>query len=250
MTQSDEQQFYEPVLALLERATNILVARLEPPKMTTFARTAHGFRFTDRGAPQAIVQKMARVVSGLRAALVLLTEGYIQEQAALCRSVDEANDDISFLGFGMIFDQTELHTQFLEEFFMEEFEDAARPHETRTKRPSIKRSKIHAYLSRVPGSGPDTSSSQAAMQAVYKTNSGFVHGASPHLMELYGGARPHFHMRGMRGTHFWSDHAADYRNYVYRSLMAFAMAARAFDDDTLFSELYAYGKRFASTEPA
>ncbi|WP_245637217.1 hypothetical protein [Burkholderia singularis] len=243
------RDLYAEALGNMETTVHDLAGRIDPPVMTTFARTAYGFRYAERGARQAIIQKMARVVSGLRAVLLLLEHGYIQEQAVVCRMVDEACEDVSFLALGLIFEETDLHRQFLEEFFLEDFEDADRPHETRIKRPSIRRSRIHAYLSSNPAEGSNPSGGVAAMQAIHKTNSGFVHGASPHLMEMYGGQPSRFHMEGMRGTPFWSDHAADVWNYMYRAIISFAMAARAFGDDALFAKIHAYSKDFEKSEP-
>jgi hypothetical protein len=93
-----------------------------------------------KGSPQAIVQKMTKVVSGIRASLVLLTRGYIHEQAALCRTVDESREDISFLSLGMMYGETELHNQFFKEFY------------------TLKNSRCHAELPRhVVLSPPDHS---------------------------------------------------------------------------------------------
>ena len=249
MNGMERRDLYAEALGNMERTVHDLSRRIDLPVMTTFARTAYGFRYAEQGAKQAIVQKMARVVRGLRAALLLLEQGFIQEQAALCRMVDEACEDVSFLALGLTLGETDLHRQFLQEFFLEEFEDADRPHETRIKRPTIRRSRIHAYLSNIPSARPNPSEAVAAMQAVHKTNSGFVHGASPHLMELYGGRPARFHMAGMRSTPFWGDHASDMWNYVYRAILSFGMAVRAFGDDALFAQIFAYAKNFEKSEP-
>lgn len=116
------RDLYAEALGNMETTVHDLSRRIDPPVMTTFARTAYGFRYAEQGARQAIVQKMARVVSGLRAALLLLEQGYIQEQAAVCRMVDEACEDVSFLALGLIVEETDLHRQFLQEFFLEDFE--------------------------------------------------------------------------------------------------------------------------------
>jgi hypothetical protein len=56
------------------------------------------------------------------------------------------------------------------------------------------------------------------------TYSGFVHGASPHIMDMYGGTPPHYQLRGMLGTARVNEHAADLWNCVYRSIGSFGLS--------------------------
>ena len=71
---------------------------------------------------------MATVISGLRAALLLLEHGYVQEQAALQRILDEINEDIIFLMLGSTIDKiTPLHQRYLDAFFKEEFDNPDKP---------------------------------------------------------------------------------------------------------------------------
>jgi hypothetical protein len=67
---------------------------------------------------------------------------------------------------------TELHSQFLKEFYLEEFEDATPPHESRIKRSGTRRSKILAYLTQNPVAGPNPSPGVAAMQVVHERPDG------------------------------------------------------------------------------
>ena len=55
------------------------------------------FRCVEQSIYQAIILKLARVVSGLHAALLLLEHGHIQEQAMFHRIHDELDEDILFL---------------------------------------------------------------------------------------------------------------------------------------------------------
>lgn len=207
MTQT---HLYVQELGHMERTVHDLASRIDPPKWTLYSNSEYGFRYAEKGALQAIVQKMARVVSSLRAAQILLNQGYVQEHAAICRMVDESSEDITFLSLGMIYGETNLHKKFLEDFYLEEFDDASRPAQTRIKRSNTPRDKIHGYLTSNPSAGTDPSSSKAAIQVVHKTFSGFVHGASPHIMETYGGPPMRFHMTGMLGTPLWPGYAESY----------------------------------------
>lgn len=192
---------------------------------------------------------MARVVSALRAAQLLLSGGFIQEQAAINRMLDESEEDIYFLSLGILFGETDLHKQFLKYFYLEEYEDPSRPIQTRNKRGSIPRPKIHAYLHQNPAMSSDPSTGSAVMQTIHKAYSGYIHGASSHIMEMFGGIHPSFQMSGMRHTPLWEDHVNDLWNYVYRGILSFGMAAKAFGDDDLFLSILAYSREFEKSEP-
>ncbi|MFX1735087.1 hypothetical protein PXJ20_00480 [Paraburkholderia sp. A1RI_3L] len=242
-------ELYDQAIGNMERTVHGLASRLSHPEMVTVGGIAIGFRFSSKGAAEAIVQKMARVVSSLRAARLLLAHGFIGEQAAMHRMIDEAEEDISFLSLGMVYGDKDLHRKFLEDFYQEEFEDPARPVQTRIKRGNIPRARIHAYLSQSLAAVSDPSTASATMQTIHKAYSGYIHGASPHLMEMYGGEPARFHMAGMRHTPLWRDHADDLWNYIYRGILSFGIAAKAFGDEKLFAEIRAYAHEFEKSEP-
>jgi len=62
------------------------------------------FRYVERTIEQAIVQKLARLASGLHAARILLDHGFFQEQAALQRMLDEFREDVIFLSLAVLRD--------------------------------------------------------------------------------------------------------------------------------------------------
>ena len=76
--------------------------------------------------------------------------------------------------------------------------------------------------------------------------SGFVHGASPHIMDMYVGEPPQWHLRGMLGTIRASEHREDLWNVFYRSIRSFAFAAKAFGHEVLFGGVLQYMREFAA----
>jgi hypothetical protein len=62
------------------------------------------------------------------------------------------------------------------------------------------------------GMASDPSRRIELYRTISKVYSGFVHGASPHIMEMYGGDPPHFHTKGMLGTPRIEEHADDLWN--------------------------------------
>ena len=204
------------------------------------------FRYVEKSIHQAIVQKLARVISTLHSARILLSYGFIQEQAALQRMLDEFQEDITFLSYAIISnDVTELHRAYLNAFYEEEFDKPEDSIGSTQKRPMVQRKKIHAYLAKIEGCGFDPSNGVALRRTLSKAYSGYVHGASPQIMEMYWGNPPKFHVSGMAGSPLFADHHHDLWNYFYRGISAFVFAAKAFGDDALFSSIQRYCDEFA-----
>lgn len=140
---------------------------------------------------------------------------------------------------------TPLHRDYLDAFYMEEFDVPGQPMKSSQKRPMVSRDKIHAYLVRVENAIGDPHTAQRAIRSVSKTFSGYVHGASPHIMEMYGGDPPRFHVRGLKHSPLYQDHEYDLWNYFYRGISAFGFAAKAFGDDELYAQITRYLDDFA-----
>jgi len=134
---------------------------------------------------------------------------------------------------------------YLDAFYEEEFDKPEDPLASTQKRPMVRREKIRAYIARIEGSGLDPSRGVAVTRTLSKAYSGYVHGASPHIMEMYGGEPPRFHVAGMRATPLFADHEDDLWNYFYRGICAFGFAAKAFGDEKLFASIRRYMDDFA-----
>ena len=150
-------QNYEQIMTHLERAVNLLARKVPEPKLIDFG-DFRAFRYEEKTIYQAIVQKLARMVSTLDAARLLLNNGFVQEQASLQRILSEIQEDITFLSHGVLQDdhQSSLFCRYLEAFFEEEF-DADTAIESTQKRPMIPRQNIQAYLARTKFSDDDPS---------------------------------------------------------------------------------------------
>ncbi len=235
----------DQALQLMKMCHSVFAAEVAPPKAVAVG-DGHVFRYQERVVHQALVQKLARITSGLHAAKLLSDHGFIQEQGAIQRMLDEFNEDILFLACSVIFgDASEDHQIYLEAFFQEEFDNPESAMKSTQKRPMVPRQKIRAYLARIDGTSLDPSTAAEAMRTVDKLYSGFVHGASPQIMEMYFGNPPHFHVAGMLGTQLAGEYREDLWNCFYRSIIAFANAAKAFGQDALNEKLRDYLKVFA-----
>ena len=211
--------------------------------------TKHGngfvFRYKEQLIEQAILQKLAKAISGLAASQVLLANGYAQEHATLNRIVDELGEDVFFLAAALTNDKlTPLHERFLASFWAEEYSDPDDIVGTHKARDIVPRKKIRAYTMRVLGEGIELSRATTTGNVLHKMYSGFVHGASPQIMELCVGNPPRFMLFGMTGTPRIREHFDDSWNYHYRTLTAVTVAAKAFGDGGLVDAMYAYLDQF------
>lgn len=240
------EDLYDKTLINMETSHAALAARVRAPEAVPLGQGLV-FRYRDRDIHQALIQKLARVVSGLHAARLLMTNGFVQEQAALQRMLDEFNEDIVFLAYGVISGNiTDLHREYLAAFYQEEFDNPGSAIASTQNRPMISRQKIRAYLSRIEAKALDPSSRVDVMRTVQKVYSGFVHGASPHIMDMYLGSPPRWHLRGMLGTIRAGEHREDLWNAFYRSIGSFALTAKAFGDEVLFGSVLQYMRDFAA----
>ena len=240
-------QLCDQTLTYMETSHTILAGRVQAPKVVRIGKDELVFRYADKGIHEALIQKLARVVSGLHAARLLAKRGFCQEQAALQRTIDKLNEDVLFLAHGVISGKpTDLHREYLAAFYQEEFDNPDSAIDSTQRRPMVPRKKIRAYISRVAGPQLDASSTVEAMRTVQKAYSGYVHGASPHIMEMYLGRPPRWHLRGMLETHCADDHRSDLWNVFYRGIVSFAYTAKAFGDEDLFGRILWYTREFAA----
>jgi hypothetical protein len=229
------EDIFAPTLKVLEGAFRLLESRVPAPRRKPW-KDGFVFRYTERTVHQAIVQKLARTISGLHAVNALLDRGLFQEQGMIQRALDELEEDIAFLSFGVMSGElSPLHTQYLDYFYEEEFDDPSNIMGSHKSRGMVKREKIRAYVNNQPG--PDSSRANIAGKIITKAYSGFVHAASPHIMDMYGGMPPRFDLSGEFRNVRHQEFADDAMNYFYRALVAMAFASNAFGDDDLFQKM-------------
>ena len=244
------ETLYDCAFACMETTVHGLAGLVPPPRLVKRA-SGHVYRYEEQSPEQAIVQKLARLVSTLRATRLLLDKGFVQEVGTLKRVLDEILEDVHFIVSGPE-DQNDRHGQFLKYFYEEEF-DTETARASTQRRGTVSRQKIRARLalavSKIPGSHLNPSELTKDIRSVDKANSGYVHGASPHLMEMYGGNPPVFHMNGMPRTPLERAHRKEFWNYVYRAICAFALVEGAFGDAAGAAKIAAFADRFEWSRP-
>lgn len=209
-------------------------------------------RFVEQTTQQAIIQKLVRIVSGIRASNLLLKTGFIQEQAALSRIVNELQDDVCFLSIASLQIPIPIPTilnQYLEAFYAEEDTIGQWRAKNRiTGRNQVPRRKILKFISDHSGLGLglEGTNSDSALAISYAF-SGYIHGASPHIMEMFDHTNNCFRTDAWPESPFRQDHELDIRNYYYRGIISFALAAKSFGDDRSMDESLAFLKHFENT---
>ena len=232
-------------LYILADTFEVLFASLDPPKRQQIG-SKYIYRYEEKSIHQAIIQKLPRLVTGLQAIVLTNRYGLLQEQATLQRTLDEFDQDIIFLCHAIIFDDwTKHHETYLNGFYQEEFDIPDSAIESSQKRPTVSRDKIVAYITKDRVSGDDQSRAIKLMKTINKTYSGYLHGASPQLMELYYGNPPIFHLFGSKDSPLFEDHSGDILNYFYRSILTFAISAKAFRNEQLFKIMWDFSVEFA-----
>lgn len=228
---------YWAILESLDENFPKISASVEPPVITK-RNEVLVFRYTQRSVEQALVLKAARVCSGLHAAFVLLQSGYLQELQALYRMLDEFGEDIIFIGDIIVSEKiTPLHQQFLDDFWAEEFDVDGEPFQSSQKRKRVPRQKIQASIARQAVFPINPSDGQEVHRTLTKTMSGYVHGASPHIMEMYGGTPERYHTAGFLGTLPFAHAISGALNYFYRGLLNVTYVAILLRCDEAESEL-------------
>ena len=231
---------YSAIFNRMEEDFHRLESMLDPPELV--ARGAYYvFRYEKQTAEAAIIQKLARVISGLHAMWVLIRVGYTQEVCALCRIVDEYNEDIIFLCHAIQNNQmTDLHREYLITFYEEELDEPDNPLLSTQKRRMIPRAKIQAAIGAMTDNPVNPGDSQLLLRSLHRAYSGYVHAASGHILEMYGGNPPRYHLSGMLGTPRVPEVVHSLWNQFYRGLGSLMFCALAFRNRPLFEELYAF----------
>lgn len=212
------------------------------PQLVPFGK-GKVFRYVEQTLEQAIVQKLSRVISSLHAINALMELGLYQEVAVLFRVLDELTEDIHFLCLPLI-DQprSSLHDEYLQYFYQEDHQNPDDLTQPFKKRHTVNRKNIHSALAKaLPINNHDGMHVHNVLSTLY---SGYVHAASPHIMDSYGGMPPHFHVLGMRGTPREKTFARESITYFHRALQATMHISLAFKSLELADRLFAFRAQF------
>jgi len=227
--------------SLAERSFRHLVKILRalerevPQPQTVNFKESFLVRYLEKQPKQILVQKLAHSLAVLHSCEILIEAGQVQSVGALLIVLDDANEDVAFLTIGMTKGEwTQRHTNFCNEFFAEDGVEQDALGLPADKIPRVPRAKINSYIAQnTPGA--DQSRGSIARKRVFSAYSGFVHGASPNIMDFYDTCLPGFQVTEIKGTSRHADYEDQIFNQRYRTFISFIVALSAFGlspDDT------------------
>ena len=235
-------------LKWMEQTHTRLLSRVNPPQPVKFGEDV-AYRFLEETLQQAILIKLARITSGLRAAYLLLENGLLQEQASLCRMIDEYGEDVLFLSSPLISgERTKYHDQYLEALFKEEISSNSPKEEWHRGRNLVPRKRIRSFNSSNGLSSPNPSDQNATAALLGNVYSGYVHAAAVQVLEMYDPFHGKFSLSGLQNSEFFEDHSADILNYFARGFFAYGYAAAAIGETRLAKEAAGIGDEFAGIQ--
>ena len=239
-------ELYEQLLRDLESALHRLTKQVSPPRWVRSREKKSVLRYVERTAQQAIIQKLARIITSLRAAHLLLRHGLVQEAAVIHHVLGDLIEDVLFLSYGTLKNELTgaLHKSYLASFYQEDFEEPDNVDHSTPKQPAVSRSEIRAYLAAADLSGVNPSNNQELYRTIHQALSGFVNPNSAHIMDMYGGTPQHFQVRGMLGTPKMPEYECDLWSYFERGVADFIIAAGVFGDRELQERLLLQKKSF------
>jgi hypothetical protein len=224
MSSVDQIASLERALARFQIIVQTLGEAFPPPAFVPLGKTGKmtAFRHAekDRTVPLAAYCKAVNLCSLLSAVVALLRSGHLHEAYALSRVINEHGEDILFLTLKST-QTSSYRDEFLEGFFQEEFADVDAALST-TERPQVSRKKIRAAIFSKGTGFPDPSTAVAAAYTVTSAASGYIHGAYVHIMDLYGGDPPRFHMGGLSNTPRMAEALRYVPNFFFRAGVAIA----------------------------
>lgn len=221
------ETLFRDTIEVCDKAFRALEAQIAAPVRVPFG-SSFVFRYKERTPEIVVVQKLSRISTGLKASEALLSLGLLQELGAIFRMLDEFREDVSFMCSAIRNQSTsELQRRFIDEFFQEEVDPSSALGAPR-KRNRVPRAKVQAANAKTSEDVMNPSDGQEVARSLARTFSGYVHGSSVFVLEMWGGDPPRYHLNGMKGTVLQSVFERHAGHYFERSLGAFAESALSF----------------------
>jgi hypothetical protein len=200
----------------------------------------HRWELRERNAYALMIAKAVRMVSGTRAAMLLIDNGFLPESACLLRIVSDLSLEVVAVAEGELRGQpTKAQQDFVAEFFARKSfgED---PGLKREKKRYVSREelmKTHVRLATaVRVDGEDLRDKMLAVASVYD---GFVHGSYSSAMELYQGSRHHFMLQGHEGIEQRVVYRRALAGKLHEVIHSLVMISHVTGDEVVHSDILA-----------
>lgn len=237
----------DSILSEMEEHFRSLHTVIEKPEYIKISNR-NVFRYTNKTVNIAMIQLMARIISGLNSANLLIGHGLVQECNVLYRTLDEFQENITFLSKALLDNNiTPLHQKYLDNFFEEEFDNVDSAFHSTQKRDLIPRDKIRAFIASMDENPVNRSDAQKNLETIDKFYSGFVHGTSTHIIDMYSDNPSKYSVRGL------SEEAPsvaiaqrDFEEYLYQSIFSMLTIALSFSETEIYEKILSLRYDFES----
>lgn len=219
-----------PLIAECTHQLGSVVRSIEdalPRPIVTDVSGQKQYRYDEHTPYHVAFLKAVRIVSGLNACLFLLRGDFAQEIMVIIRTLDDFTAEIVFILENAEAGTLSKHQEkFLADFFREEFVNSNKPLLNEERRNTVPKRNIIASLAHQMGPYANPSDLQKAFMVTNDALSGYVHGAYPHIMEMFGGGPPQFHFEGMTGSPRIPMCIRQMELYTHRAIMVFDILAK------------------------
>jgi hypothetical protein len=124
------------------------------------------------------------------------------------------------------------------DFYREEFINPNNPMLNETRRETVPKKKIWASVARQMDTYINPSDLQKMSQITSDALSGYVHGAYPHIMEMYGGSPPKFHVTGTHVAPRIRMCIGQIQVYTQRAITTFEGLAKSLGSKEMYEYLH------------
>jgi len=239
------------IIEMLSMSVAMMEQMIAKPTFLDAGTRSKRFRFEKPDALIFQVLMCVRIVSGLRAAAILLMNAHVTEVGVLFRTIDDLIAEINFVD--ELIEKgpenvTASQREFLDLYFVDDNRTTEDLLENRRKiNYNERRQKVQASEARVFG-GEDPDRIKKIVRAVDDVWSGVVHGSYSSVMTMYGGDGPddaHFHTRGMPVR--FSEYRHHLGLYVHRALNTFFKVSHNFGHTKLAEQLRNLRREFEAS---
>lgn len=216
---------------------DVLVWLSDPKKETLGDVVLDGF---PRKNPMlAIALRLIQLASNLRAAQLLIEQGFVFELGIMRRVLYETHEDVSFLlSRGLLGGQDELHQQFITAFYATD-QEAAKP---------VRRHKIREQLKEIQiqrrSLERGVPSVEKVMGGLYRSNSRYIHGRASNILRMYDVEENRFRTAGVNEEGFFGDEWNSFWLVSYSVMMCFAAVQARFRYVNWRSDMRALAESF------
>ena len=244
---SFEGDILRPTLLKLANLTQQIENKFEKP----ISKNMSGhwvWRYENPRLEHIVIQRLYRIISGLKACYGLLRQGQIQEIGVILRTITEFQYDIMFLlenyGTNAL---TQHQKKFIEEITKEGYIDINIPFLGAVDREMVSRKKVLASVARSLNEAGNESDAQRLVEIDTDIFSGYVHGAYPNVMDIYG-QNPsdiRYHPFGIKNGRIISTWITQIMIYLERAVLKTFFVAHYFGLEEIKDEAFQLKKEFS-----